>query len=72
MTTSPRQETPVEVFSEEPLDIFYFYMGLLRNTIKEVSPDTWRSLLKDPPLPKKGPRNDLQTKPREREIEGTT
>ena len=50
MTTSPTQKTPVEVFSEEPLDIFYFYMGLLRNTIREVSPETWWGLLgKTPP-----------------------
>ena len=66
MTPSSQPETPLEVFSEEPLDIFYFYLGLLRNTIKEVSPETWRSLLNQtPPQPKKGPRNDLQTKPRE-------
>ena len=63
MTTSPRQETPVEVFSEEPLDIFYFYMGLLRNTIKEVSPDTWRSLLKDPPYQKRDPEMTSRPNP---------
>jgi hypothetical protein len=46
---NPQSKDPLEEFSEEPLDIFYFYVGLLRNTIREVSPDTWRSLLKDPP-----------------------
>ena len=54
MTPSPQPETPLEVFSEEPLDIFYFYMGLLRNTIKEVNPETWRSLLNQTPPTKKG------------------
>ena len=72
MTPSPKPKDPLEEFSENPLDIFSFYMGLLRDTIREVSPDTWRSLLKDPPQLKREPRNDLQTKPRERGIEETT
>jgi len=54
MTPSPKPKDPLEEFSENPLDIFSFYMGLLRDTIREVSPDTWRSLLKDPPPTKKG------------------
>jgi len=45
---------PLTEFSENPLDIFYFYVGLLRETIKEVNPETWRSLLKNPPPTKKG------------------
>jgi len=42
---TPQPKDPLEVFSEEPLDIFYFYMGLLRNSIKEVSPETWWGLV---------------------------
>ena len=45
---------PLTEFSENPLDIFYFYVGLLRETIKKVSPDTWRSLLKTPPTKNDG------------------
>lgn len=51
VTPSPQPDTPLGVFSEEPLDIFYFYLGLLRDTLKEVSPETWRSLLNQTPPP---------------------
>ena len=54
MTPSPKPKDPLEEFSENPLDIFYFYVGLLRETIKKVSPDTWRSLLKTPPTKNDG------------------
>ena len=37
---------PLMKESEDPLDIFYFYFGILRNTIKKVSPETWKNLLK--------------------------
>ena len=30
---------------DEDLDVFYLYFGILRNAIKEVSPETWRNLL---------------------------
>ena len=47
---TPQPKDPLEEFSETPLDIFHFYMGLLRNSIKEVSPETWWGLLgKTPP-----------------------
>lgn len=36
----PQPKDPLKEFSKNPLDIFYFYVGLLRKTIKEVSPDT--------------------------------
>tara|TARA_R100000030_G_scaffold13616_1_gene9006 strand:+ start:676 stop:879 length:204 start_codon:yes stop_codon:yes gene_type:complete len=64
MTPSPQPETPLEVFSEEPLDIFYFYLGLLRNTIKEVNPETWRSLLNQtPPNQKRDPEMTSRPNP---------
>jgi hypothetical protein len=49
MTPSPKPKDPLEEFSENPLDIFYFYMGLLRDTIREVSPETWWGLLGQTP-----------------------
>jgi len=49
MTPSPKPKDPLEEFSENPLDIFSFYMGLLRNTIREVSPETWWGLLGQTP-----------------------
>tara|TARA_B100000073_G_C23736303_1_gene572282 strand:- start:1184 stop:1330 length:147 start_codon:yes stop_codon:yes gene_type:complete len=32
--------------TDDPLDVFYLFFGLLRDAIKEVSPETWRNLLK--------------------------
>jgi hypothetical protein len=46
---TPKPKDPLEEFSETPLDIFYLFFGLLRNTIKEVNPETWRSLLNQTP-----------------------
>ena len=64
MTSSTQPENPLEVFSEEPLDIFYLYLGLLRKTIKEVSPETWRSLLNQtPPNQKRDPEMTSRPNP---------
>ena len=35
--------------TDDPLDIFYLYFGLLRDSIKEVSPETWKAILKGSP-----------------------
>ena len=36
---------PMDVFYDSPLDIFHLYFGILRDTIKKVDPETWKSLL---------------------------
>ena len=71
MTPSPKPKDPLEEFSENPLDIFSFYVGLLRDTIREVSPETWWGLLGKTPQLKTDGSLDLQKWVHPREMEGS-
>jgi len=47
-TKRPRDPNDVtEECEEDPLDVFYLFFGLLRNSIREVSPSTWKNLFKN-------------------------